>query len=181
MPRATLILVVMSLPIGPATKALAMGGNHPSGVITQQNPEWPDGLIDLIHFDGRVQGQWINQSDFFFFRGQEAGLKSFLEQYARLPDTPLAVVLHAGTVPLTSPLGEETKIRFDWELRVVRRGWGIPIDPRRPEGDPGYVVSVHVWLSDAITLKGLNVPGHVDLRSAGELERFIEHHRSRSQ
>jgi hypothetical protein len=60
---------------------------------------------------------------------------------------------------------------------VMRRGWGAPLDPRRPEGEPGYVVTVHVWLSDTITLERIDIPKHVDLRSAGDIERFIERYR----
>ena len=96
----------------------------------------------------------------------------------KLQDTPLAVVIHTGTRPLTGPLGGERKSPYDWKLEVMRRGWGAPIDPRRPEKEPGYVATVHVWLGDAITLDRLDIPKHVEVRSAGDIERFIERHRN---
>ena len=81
------------------------------------------------------------------------------------------------SAPLTGPLAGERKTGYDWQLEIMRRGWGKPLDPRRTKEDPGYVVTVHVWLGDAISLDRLEVPKHIDLRSAGVIERFVERHR----
>jgi hypothetical protein len=117
-------------------------------------------------------------NDFFYYRGDAATLNKFLVAYGQLPDSPLTVVIHTGTIPVTGPLGGEQTTRFDWQLEIMRRGWGAPVDPRRPANDPGYVVTVHVWLSDAITLDRLTVPKHVEVRSAGDIGEFINRHQS---
>jgi hypothetical protein len=55
-----------------------------------------------------------------------------------------------------------------------------PLDPRLPKEKPGYVLTVHIGLGDAITLDRLDIPKHVDVRSAGDFERFINAHRKRA-
>jgi len=107
-----------------------------------------------------------------------ASLNTFLAAYGKLPDIALTVVIHTGSKPVTDALGGEQKMPYDWSVEIYRRGWGTPNDPRQTEKEPGYVVSVHVWLSDAITLKNLEIPKHIDdVRSAGEIEQFIGKHR----
>jgi hypothetical protein len=106
-------------------------------------------------------------------------LKEFLANYGKVQDTPLKVVIHAGTMPLVGPLGKPATIPFDWQLSVMRRGWGVPLDPRRPQNDPGYVATVHVWLRDKLPLDQLSIPKHIDVTSGGEIQEFIDRHKSR--
>jgi hypothetical protein len=179
MARIFLIALTLSLCLITASEALAVGGDHPAGkkIARDYNHEWPKGLPDLINSGDRVWGHWINQGEFFYYRGDAAALNKFLASFGKLPNTPLAVVLHAGAKPLTGPLGGEQTTPYDWQLEVARRGWGAPLDPRQPEKEPGYVVTVHVWLGDPITLSRLDIPKHVEVRSAGDIERFINTHR----
>ena len=159
--------------------AFALGGDYPEGPLTQQHTDWPTGLFDLANSRERVSGNWVNSNDFFFYRGDAESLKGFLEVYGKVRDTPLKVVLHAGAVPLTGPLGEAKTISFDWQLNVMRRGWGVPLDPRRSKDDPGYVATIHIWLSDKLPLDRLKIPKHIDVSSAGDIQEFIERHKSR--
>ncbi len=178
MPRPVLFALVLMLCNVAASEAPAMGSDHPAGKIAAgYNKAWPEGTIDLVNSLDRVGGYWVNQGDFFFYRGDAAALNAFLKGYGNLPETPLAVVLHAGSTPRTGPLGKEPTARYDWQLNVVRRGWGEAIDPRRPSAAPGYVATVHVWLGDAITLDRLDIPKHVEARSADEVGRFVDRHR----
>lgn len=172
---ATLAIVLSLLP----TKASAMGMNYPAGTLYNiGSSEWPARLHDLVNTGDRVGGYWVNQWDSFFYRGDVAALNEFLNRYGLIPDTPLAVIIHAGERPLTGKLGDkEPSIPYDWSLYIVRRGWGAPRDPRLPKERPGYVVTVNVWLSDEITLDRLLVPAHVEVKSAGDVEKFIERHR----
>lgn len=164
-----------------AAEVLALGGDHPAGqkIPAEYNKEWPKGLVDLANTGDRVWGHWVNQGDFFYYKGDPAALNKFLAAYGQLSDTPLAVVLHAGSKPTTGPLGGERDKPYDWQLEVMRRGWGAPLDPRQPAATPGYVVTVHVWLTDALPLDKIEVPKHVEVRSAGDIEGFIQRHRSR--
>ncbi len=152
------------------TSVLAVGGNHPPGKFEKGMPGWPEGVVGLVNSQDRVWGSWVNQGDFFYWSGDASALNKFLVQYAMLTDTPLAVVLHVGEVPIA---GTQNK-PYDWMLGVNRRGWGEPLDPKRPKDQPGYVVTVHVWLSDRITLKALKIPSGVDVRSAGDIEKFVD-------
>ena len=169
-------LVVLLLSVR-ASETLAFGGDHQPGAIAQDyNKEWPKGLPNLINSGDRVWGQWVNQGDFFYYRRDADAFNTFLAPYGTLPSPPLAVVLHATAKPLTGPLGAEPRIPYDWKVEVVRRGWGPPLDPTQPKNEPGYVVTVHVWLGEAITLDRLVVPKHVEIQSAGDIERFIKSH-----
>jgi hypothetical protein len=156
--------------------AWGLGGDHPKGKLNAQ-AQWPAGLIDLINSGDRVQGHWVNQNDFFYYKGDAAALQKYLAEYAKIKDTPHTVILHLGSDQRTGPLGDEPTVRFDWKLEVIRRGWGAPLDPARKKDDPGYVVTVHIWLGDQIALSKLDVPKEVNVQSAGDLERFIEAHR----
>ena len=93
--------------------------------------------------------------------------------------TPLAVVLHIGPDQRTGPLGGPRNVPYDWSMEVILRGWGAPLDNNRPADNPGFVVTVHVWLGDRITLKNLQVPDNVEVRSAGDIERFIKERRGK--
>ncbi|WP_145374433.1 hypothetical protein [Symmachiella dynata] len=169
---AALVLCIHSL-------AFALGGNYPEGPLAEQHTDWPPGLFELAKSEGRVNGYWVNSNDFFFYRGDAESLEKFLAVYGKVGDTPLMVVLHAGAVPLTGSLGKPKTIPFDWQLSVTRRGWGAPLDPRRPKDDPGYVATIHIWLSDKLPLDRLKIPKHIDVSSAGDIQKFIERHKSR--
>ena len=134
MRRVILFALALSLFSVTASEVLAVGGDHPAGKIAQDyNKEWPTGLPDLINSGDRVWGHWVNQGDFFYYRGDAGAFNKFLASYGKLPNTPLAVVLHAGAKPLTGPLGGEQKTPYDWQVEVMRRGWGAPLDPRQPD------------------------------------------------
>lgn len=158
--------------------ALAIGGDHLPGDITKgYKKEWPAGLSELINSTEWKHGNWVNQNDFFYYAGEPTALNAFLKQYGSLSNTPLSVVIHTGTKPLIGPLGKEQKTPYNWKLEIMRRGWGAPKDPRQPEKEPGYVVTVHIWLGDGMTLANLEIPKHIEVRSGGEIEQFIQEHR----
>ena len=90
----------------------------------------------------------------------------------------MAVILHVGSKPMTGSLGGEQKTPYQWQLEIIRRGWGVALDPRLPPNEPGYVASIHIWLNDEITLENLEIPKHLAVRSANDIERFIQKHSS---
>jgi hypothetical protein len=165
-----------------ASPIYALGENHEPGKIRENyNMEWPAGLIEIVNSADRVGGYWVNQNDYFFYKGDVKAISKFVAEYGKIPNTPVSVVLHTGAKALTGKLGEKHETPYNWELHISRRGWGTPRDPRNSEKEPGYVATVHVWLSDAITLKELELPKHVDVRSANEIEKFIEAHREHAR
>ena len=188
MRRATLVGLVVMLALGQSTRLLAMGGDYPDGEISTVHSDWPKGLTELINDPARVAGHWVNSNDFFYYQDDASAFNVFAEQYSLLPDTDPVVIIHLGT-PRIGPLGGHASFgsvlpfgdpateAYNWRLVIIRRGWGAPKDPRRPEDDPGYVVTLHVWIGSDIPLERLDIPKHVEVRSAGEIEQFIEHHR----
>lgn len=125
-------------------------------------------------------GHWVNQNDSFFYRGDMRALNEFIDHYGMVTETPLAVVIHAGGTPRTGKLSDKVKtVPYNWCLTVNRRGWGEPKDPRRSDKSPGYVVTVHLWLGDGITLDGLKIADHTEVRSANEIEQFVAAHSAR--
>lgn len=178
MRRVILFALAVSLLSVSASEVLAAFGVHSTHKIADNYKKgWPRGLPDLINSGDWVLGYWVNQGDFFHYSGDAGAFNKFLTSYGKLPNTPLVVVLHAGG----KPLGDVWKSPYDWQLEIMRRGWGAPVDPRQPENEPGYVVTVHVWLGEAITLDRLEVPKHIEVRSAGDIERFINTHRDRDR
>lgn len=164
------LVLLAALPLA----ALGLGADHPPGKIdARSHPEWPAGTVDLVNSRERVHGCWVNQGDFFDYAGDAKAFNAFVAAYSKLPDTPHEVVVHAGRAPKTRPLAGPHTLRYDWRLDVVRRGWGAPTDPAKPDDKPGYVVTVHVYVGEALPLDKLDIPKNVAVTSAGDVEEFI--------
>ena len=78
--------------------AHAMGSSYGKGdpKHPQYNPQWPTGVKELVNREDRISGFWLNQFDSYNFVGHTTALNGFLEQYAKVRDTPLKVLLHPG-------------------------------------------------------------------------------------
>ena len=166
--RATLAILLF---LGAATKCYALAGSHPPGKLPLVHSDWSQQLLDLVNSDGRVAGSWVNGADYFSYAGDTAAFNTFVKAYSALTETPLSVVIHAGR---PSPRAADNEPEFDWSLVSVRRGWGAPLDPARSKDNPGYVVTVHVWLNHQIELERMQIPPNVEVSSGGEIEKFIE-------
>jgi len=155
---------------------------HPARLPVGGSPAWPAGLRELLNREGRVYGFFVNANDFFFYLGDTEALNEFLAQYAKLKDTPLTLVLHSAQGK-TGRLGYgEKKIQFDWEVKVLARGWSPEAPPDPTTEKPGYVVIVDLWLGGNIDLDKLKVPLNVKVKSRGEIEKFIgDHEANRNQ
>ena len=119
--------------------AFALGADHPlTNIDPKSHPHWPAGTADLVNSAPRVGGHWVNSWDGFYYAGDAAALNRFLLAYAKLSDTPLAVVLHAGRAPVTGPLGKPHTVKYDWSLHAYSVGWGGPGEPARPKDARGW-------------------------------------------
>ncbi len=187
MQRLSALVVAGLVSLACCDGAFSMGGVHPPGKLGKIHSDWPDALLELINFDGRVHGHWVNANDEFFFEGDTAALEQFLSRYVKLQDTPLKLVLHSGSIRRSALWGEKPRAHYDWKLFVQRRGWGVPLDPKRPKNDPGYVVTVDVWLDGRVDLAKLGVPiqigvessGKTDQESSSVIDDFIAKHEAR--
>lgn len=168
-PLAAVIMIVVW-----CISAFPWGGEH--GEQAAFHSEWPAGLKELLDREEWVYGYWVNANDWFFFVGDTEAFNQFLKQYAKLKDTPLKLVLHAGR-GRTGRLGYgEKRIQFDWELKALRRGWH-PEAPKDPASEkPAYVVIVELWLGGKVELSSVKVPLNVEVKSGGEIEQFITEH-----
>ena len=164
--------------------AFPWASEHPAGVPIGQHPEWPAGLADLVNAAGRVYGYWVNANDWFFYEGDTGDFTAFLKKYSALKGTPLMLVLHSGKGK-TGRLGdEEENIQYDWEVKVLCRGWHLeaPADPT--SGKSGYVVILEVWLGGNVSLEKLNVPPNLTVKTAEKNEafsRFIADHEKKKK
>jgi len=144
----------------------AWGGNHPPEPVHQQD-EWPAGLAELLNREERVHGYWVNANDFFFFAGDTDAFNEFLEQYAALKNTPLRLALHPG-VGMTGSLSGEKNIPFEWRVSVEK--WHS--DPSKAP----TLVTMGLWLGGLVKLDKIKVPLNVEVKSGGEIERFVAEH-----
>ena len=151
------------------TPVFAMGGDHPPGPVHAQDG-WPAGLVELLNREERVNGIWVNANDFFYFASDTEVFNECLQHYAALKNTPHRLVLHPG-VGLTGSLGDERDIPFEWEVRVMR--W---------HEDPSEVptlVTMELWLGGLVQLDKINVPLNVEVKSGGEIAKFIVEHKAK--
>ena len=157
---------------------LAMGSDHQideHGNIISQQPEWPAGLAELINAGPVFHGHWVNANSEFFFLGDTGSLTRFLRRYSSLTNTPLVVVLHAGSARRSELWGEKPTDRYDWKVIVLKRGWWPGLEkPASPQEQ--WVVTVDVWIDHDIRLADLVVPKNVQVKSAGEVETFVAKH-----
>ena len=160
-----------------APPALGMGGDYridADGKFVPEQRDWPPGLVGLINSGPVFHGHWVNANSEFFFLGDTASLTRFLKRYSGLKNTPLGVVLHAGSARRSELWGDKPTERYDWKVSVLRRGRGAPEKPDNPKEK--YVVTVDVWIDHDIRLGDLVVPKDVQVKSAGGIEAFVTKH-----
>ncbi len=148
-----------------------------NGNIVEQQPV--GGLLELVNSGPVFHGHWVNGNSEFFFLGNTASLTRFVKRYATLKNTPLVLVVHAGSARSSALWGEKPSERYDWKVSLLKRGRGAPEKPETPEEE--WVVTVDVWIDNNVRLQDLVVPKKVKVRSAGEIETFISKHNDAQQ
>jgi hypothetical protein len=89
----TVVTLLLALP--PAVLALATEtfGNAP--VVKQ--PEWAEGIIDVVNLPSRVYSYWVNGNENFFYRGNALALNEALRKYATVKDDIRQLILLPGS------------------------------------------------------------------------------------
>jgi len=121
-----------------------------------------------------------------FFRGDHEAFNEMLEQYGKMgdslkryidsKDTPLTLIVHPGrgnTASAGGGIARRRNIPFDWEITVRKLGTLLPATEQR------YRVTVDVWVGAEVELDKVKVPQNVDVKSGGEIERFIAEHEAK--
>lgn len=171
MTRRILAVALIGIALVWSIFALPVMIEHDLGRPVDEQPGWPEGLAKLLNREGRVYGYWCNGTDRFCYAGDAEAFNEFVEGYARLKDTPLIVILHAGR----EEGGDENhRIPYDWLVHVEFETW--------PTGERVCEVILELWVGGQVELDKVNVPLNVKVKSGREIERFIaEHEEKRKQ
>jgi len=167
---------VIILACGAALYGLAME-------LTNEGPvelgwKLPPGVAELASSRNRVHGftSTFGYAD-LWYAGDANAFNAYLAEYARLKDLPLQLVIHPAPGSKLRQYVSEPRAHYDWELSVK---WGISLQAdRRDDKAEGYAVTLHLYLSDAITLDDISVPANITVQSGDEIEQFIAKHRGR--
>jgi hypothetical protein len=166
---------------------LALGGDYPPGMPLLVPTDWPTGLADLRDHRGRAHGYFVNMEDVFFYAGDTVSFSRFLTNYAALPIASHTLTLHRGTGTARSPWNRGQGVSCDWKMYIGPRwrqaAFNRPAAEAREiiRNNPGYAVSLELWVNGAVNSAELSVPANVTLvpadketkkdAPAGELQR----------
>ena len=179
MKKTVAAIAVVFISLACCIWVFGLGADHPPGALIGGPLDWPEGTRELVNREGRVHGYFVNACDILFFAGDTSAFNEFLEQYAMLKDTPLTLVLHPGRGMAGSPWDKEKKIPFEWQVNILGRGWSRRY-PEPPTADESkYVVLPELWLGGQVQLDKVEIPLNVEVKSGGEIERFIAAHEAR--
>jgi hypothetical protein len=159
--------------------ALALGGDIPANQPVSWSPDWPAGLRELLDGGGRVDGYFINANSFLFFHGDAKAFNKFVQEYAKLKDTPLSLLLHPGRGMSQKPWADHKPVPFEWEVAVLRRGWAAEAPKAKPGEKGQYIVMVELWLGGEVALDDLDVPLSIEVLSGMDVEKFIAQHEAK--
>src|SRR2546425_10574825 len=115
MKALTGIFVVAFLLAFPAW-VLALGEESFGNAPKVKQPEWADGVIDVVNLKSRVYSQWVNGNENFFYHGNVKALNEALENFAAVKDEVRELILLPGAGKTQSFHGQA--IEFDWQLHV---------------------------------------------------------------
>ncbi len=126
-----------------------------AGGSVPQRLAWPRDLEDLLSRRWHVYGFWADWVDYFYFKGDTEAFRPFLEEYAKLKDTPPKLILHPGQAKAKRVGQKEGTIPYDWQ---------VTIDCRKPKPE----VVVDLWTGGEVEVNKINVPANVKVESAIE-------------
>lgn len=157
--RRLLSIAVAILLFTSATQVFGDMGEHSAKLPLLQNPQWPDGLADMLNCPGRVYGFSYNFADSFFFVGDAADFNDFMARYAKLEGVSHKLTLLAG--PGEISLFNSGPISYDWAITLCfyfREG--------KRHGD----VSVSLRVAGQVELVKVDVPTNVVVQAGGDAE-----------
>ena len=73
-----LAAITASLLLTLSPKAHALGGDYVPGPAVWYPTTWPASLVDIAKHPSRVAGYFINQDEYFAFKGDTAGFQACL-------------------------------------------------------------------------------------------------------
>jgi len=177
MHRLALIFIGLAFLI--PTMVWALSADHSDGPIPSR-PDWPEGLLELVNAENRVHGFIVHLEEVFFFEGSTEDFNTFIQQFSKLPNTRLELVLHPGNLEVRSP--------WDKEPRDLAAAWKLYASPFSPEQLKNYDLEkapffarVDVWLGEGLKLSELEISENISVKSSGEIEAFVQKHQEKQQ
>ncbi|HUV05467.1 MAG TPA: hypothetical protein VMX94_10220 [Armatimonadota bacterium] len=182
-----LLVLGVALLISPfwCSQVLARALPIPKGQVTSPS-NWPKELTELVNRENRVYG--MSGGPYppmyrFYFVGDTQGFNGFVGQIAKLRGTPVELIVHPGpgvtsySVQQDSTVVRDDKVLYDWELVVPedleRRDQRVADSPPR--------ITINVYLGGGIDLRKVVVPLNIEVKSSGEIERFVADHKAKQE
>jgi hypothetical protein len=95
---------------------LALGTETFGNAPAVKQPEWAEGVLDVVNLKSRVYSYWVNGNEIFFYRGNAWALNEALRKYAAVHDDVRQLVLLPGRAKTQT--FQRTVVEFDWQLHV---------------------------------------------------------------
>ncbi len=135
---------------------------------------WPAGVADWVNGRPRVYAHTGTFAEHLYYSGDTAALNKFLEPCAKITGVPVTLVLHCGR-GWTSGLTGGRSVFFDWSVTCMNLDVRLEGEP--PE-KPGKLAKIRIdlWLGGDVELSKLVVPSNAEVKSAGEIEKFVADH-----
>jgi hypothetical protein len=96
--------------------AFALGMETFGNAPATKQPEWAEGVVDVVNLKSRVYSYWVNGNESFFYRGDARALHDALRQYAAVRDDVRQLILLPGSGKTQSFAGQV--VPFDWQFHV---------------------------------------------------------------
>jgi hypothetical protein len=109
------LLVVTALLAAPAS-ALALGTETFGNAPQVKQPQWAEGVVEVVNLQSRVYCRWVNGDESFYYQGDARALNEALKAFAAIKDDARVVVLRPGKAETKSFQGKV--VAYDWDLHV---------------------------------------------------------------
>src|SRR5205085_2599004 len=106
------VALLFALPATVLALATETFGNAPA----VKQPDWAEGVIDVVNLQSRVYSHWVNGNENFYYRGNAQALNEALRKYAAVKDDVRQLILLPGSGKTQTFKGKP--IDFDWQLHV---------------------------------------------------------------
>lgn len=110
--RTLLVTLFLSLPSPAFALAYETFGNAP--MVKQ--PQWADGIIDVVNLPSRFYAFWVNGNETFYYQGNAQALNDAMRKYASVKADVRELVLLPGQGGVHS--FDRRPIIYDWKLHV---------------------------------------------------------------
>src|SRR5262245_16988259 len=106
------VILLLALPATVFALATETFGNAPQ----VKQPEWADGVVDVVNLKSRVYSFWVNGNETFFYSGSANELNEALNKYAEVKDDVRRLILLPGAGKTHS--FDRKPVPFTWKLHV---------------------------------------------------------------